>query len=113
MNKKLALVMLMIAILAGTQTLGFAADASPWTTETTYMAKTGNKLSFGLKNALLGWTELFTVPAKSHEDGKNLIEGFGTGILNTVIYTVGGVLHAGTFFIPVDVPLPNGGVQIG
>jgi hypothetical protein len=110
MKKTLAVVVLMIAVLFATQTVAFAA--SPWMDETTYTAKSGAKLGFGLKNVVLGWTELLTKPVDYHAEGKNVFEGIGAGLANTAVYTVGGVFHAGTFFVPVDLPLPNNGVQL-
>ena len=109
MKKMLAVVLLVVAAVFLTQSLAFAA--SPWMSEPTYTAKTGAKLGFGLKNALLGWTELLTRPVAYHDEGKNVYEGIGAGLANTVVYTAGGAIHAVTFFVPVDLPLPNNGVQ--
>ena len=109
MKKTLAVVVLVVAAVFLTQTLAFAA--SPWVAETTYAEKAGGKLGFGLKNALLGWTELLTRPVDYHDKGKNVFEGFGAGVVYALIYTVGGALHAATFFVPVDIPLPNDGIQ--
>lgn len=109
MKKMLAVVLLVVAAVFLTQTLAFAA--SPWMDETTYTAKTGAKLGFGLKNLLLGWTELLTRPVDYHNEGKHLWDGLGSGIAYAVGYTAGGALHTATFFLPIDVPLPNNGVQ--
>lgn len=87
------------------------AEASPWAEEETYGNKTKGKLDFGIKNAFGGWTEMFTQPYDDHKEGKNAMVGAGQGFFNAVVDTVGGVIHTGTFFIPVDAPLPNGGVQ--
>ncbi len=104
---KKALVVLVVAAVFLAQTAAFAA--SPWTQETTYEAKAGAKLQFGLKNLVFGWTELLTTPIK----GDNFFNDVGTGLVNTIAYTLGGAAHTATFLIPVDVPLPNDGVKIG
>jgi hypothetical protein len=109
MKKMLAVAMLVVVAVFAVQTVAFAA--SPWMDEPTYTAKAGAKLGFGLKNALLGWTELLTRPVDYHAEGKNLLDGIGSGITYAVAYTAGGAIHTGTFFIPVDLPLPNDGVQ--
>lgn len=81
---------------------------SPWNTEVTYKDKAFSKLGYGAKNALLGWTELFT---EFFEDKR--AESIGQGLGNAVMNTVGGVLHVVTFpFTGIDVPLPENGVDI-
>ena len=90
-----------------------AFAASPWTTEPTWIEKSAKKLEFGLKNALLGWTEIGSETIAYKHSGKNVFEGMAVGLGKAVVYTVGGVLHVGTFPIPLDVPLPNNGVQLG
>lgn len=104
---KKALVVLVVAAVFLAQAVAFAA--SPWTQETTYEAKAGAKLQFGLKNLVFGWTELLTKPVA----GNDVINDIGTGLVNAIAYTLGGAAHTATFLIPVDVPLPNDGVQIG
>lgn len=88
-----------------------AFAASPWTEKTTYKDKTLGKLDYGLKNVLGGWTEIFNRPIKYNKDGKSFTEGALVGLYNTVVYTGGGILHAVTFPVPVDVPIPNNGVS--
>ena len=91
-------------------TAGFAA--SPWTQEPTYQAKTAAKFVFGVKNMLFGWTEIFTQCADSKAAGvKCPVTGFGKGLWNAVGQTAGGAIHTATFFIPIDVPLPENGTQ--
>ena len=87
--------------------------ASPWTTEPTYIEKTAKKLEFGLKNALLGWTEIGSETVEYKNSGKNAFQGMAVGLGEAIVYTVGGVLHVATFPIPLDIPLPENGVQIG
>ena len=113
MMKKVSILIVIFALIAAPVFAATATSASPWTKESTYANKTLGKLGFGLKNALLGWTELFTEPYDAHKAKGNCLTGIGKGLLNTVVYTVGGVVHVGTFFVPVDVPLPGGGVDIG
>ena len=89
-----------------------AYAASPWTQETTYGAKLRGKLDFGFKNAFAGWTEIYTEPKEFHDQGKCAIKGFGTGLVNAVADTLGGILHIATFPITnLDVPLPENGVH--
>jgi hypothetical protein len=77
---------------------------SYWTREKTYMDKISHKLGFGVLNLTAGWTALFYEPY--YEGWK----GLGTGLLYTVTNTAGGAIHAVTFPIPLDVPLPQGGI---
>ena len=87
--------------------------ASPWTSEKTYIEKTAKKLEFGLKNALLGWTEIGSEAVEYKNNGKNVFQGIAVGTGEAVVYTVGGALHVATFPIPLDIPLPENGVHIG
>ena len=92
-------------------TLVFAG--SPWTEESGYINRANGKFGFGLKNAALGWTEIFTQPYDETKGGGNAVVGFGKGIWNTVGQTVGGALHLGTFPVTsVDIPLPENGNQL-
>ena len=96
-------------------TLSLTKDytASPWTREAGWSNRAMGKLGFGLKNALLGWTELFVEPQKAMQSGGNFFRGVGMGIKDAVENTLGGVLHVLTFPITgVDVPLPDGGTQL-
>jgi len=80
--------------------------ASDWIRETTYTDKISHKLGFGFLNLTAGWTAFFYEPAKD----KNFFSGLGKGVLYFATNTVGGVLHAATFPVPVDIPLPHGGI---
>lgn len=80
---------------------------SPWTKETTYVEKSINKLGFGLLNGLTGWTALFFEPMRE----ENKFTGIVKGAWRTLTNTAGGALHIVTFPIPVDLPLPDGGVS--
>jgi len=110
MKKALVVTLIVFSFVAFSGAPLYAA--SPWTEASTYSEKSGQKLGFGLKNLLLGWTELFAAPERAKNNGENVFVGFGKGIGNFVVYTVGGALHVVTFFIPIDVPLPNNGVDI-
>ncbi len=79
---------------------------SPWTEEPAYLDKLTHKLGFGAVNVLTGWTALFY---ELHYQPNKLV-GLGKGLGYTVTNTIGGALHAFTFPIPVDIPLPNGGI---
>ena len=82
-------------------------EPSPWTQKEPYAEKIGNKLGFGILNVATGWTALFFEPTLAGGFWK----GLGRGILYTITDTAGGAIHAVTFPIPLDIPLPNGGVQ--
>jgi len=91
-----------------------ALAESPWAAEDSYGAQTRQKLDYGVKNALGGWTEIITAPVSTFKEGgsfKELVESQFTGLYDAVIYTVGGALHLGTFFLPLDVEIPENGVQ--
>lgn len=82
-------------------------EASPWTQETTYTEKASHKLGFGFMNTFTGWTAFLYEPAND----SNLITGLGKGIFYSISNTAGGMIHAVTFPIPLDVPLPHGGIS--
>jgi hypothetical protein len=104
------------ADMAGAKmTLSLTKDytPSPWTTETGWGNRAKAKLGFGLKNGLLGWTEIITEPKKALDAGDNFFVGLGKGIKNGVGDTLGGIVHTATFFLTeLDAPLPNGGTQL-
>ncbi|MBI2870239.1 MAG: hypothetical protein HYY14_00860 [Candidatus Omnitrophica bacterium] len=90
-----------------------AFAGSPWTEEEGYPSRAAGKFGFGLKNVLLGWTEIFTQPYDDAKAGENPITSFGKGIFNMIGQTVGGALHLATFPITaVDIPLPENGNQL-
>ena len=87
---------------------------SPWTHEVGYSKQAVGKLGFGLKNLLLGWTDLFMEPKEAADKGENVLKGVGIGLKDAVENELGGVVHTVTFFLPqIDAPLPEGGVQFG
>ena len=89
------------------------ATPSPWTQEAGYSNQAMAKLGFGLKNLLLGWTDLFTEPRDAMQSGEGFLRGLGYGIKDGLLNEVGGVVHTVTFFLPqVDAPLPEGGTQV-
>ena len=95
----------LFSFVAGTAHAG-PFESSDWTHEPTYLGKIEQKLGFGFLNITVGWTALFFEPCKD----QNFFVGVGKGIGYMVTNTVGGVLHAATFPIPLDIPLPNGGI---
>ena len=104
-------VSLLALFLVGISSLAIAA--SPWTDEEGYANRAGGKFAFGLENAALGWTELFTEPTESAQEKENIAVGFGRGLWHTIGDTIGGALHLATFPITaIDVPLPENGTQI-
>ena len=110
MSKKLGMLAVVLAIVAA-PTLAHAA--SPWASETGWANQAKGKFVYGLKNTLLGWTEIFTEPKKAIDEGGNFFAGVGKGLWNATGQTVGGAVHLATFIIPqIDVPLPEGGTSI-
>jgi len=102
-----------VVILAVSALSTSAFAASPWTEETTYGEQAKAKLAFGVKNLLLGWTDLFSEPEQYHADGRNVFAGIGKGMVDLVTNSVGGILHIVTFPITsLDIPLPDNGVQL-
>ena len=109
MKKHVSILAVVLAVLMAPS---IAFGASPWTEQTTTKDQIIHKLDFGARNFLGGWTEIITVPMEYHKNDQNVVKGLANGIWNGIIYTLGGVLHTATFFIPqIDVPLPNNGVQ--
>jgi len=101
---------IVVLMLALTPAMAFAA--SPWTQGDSYAERTGQKLEFGLTNVLLGWVDLFAEPNKAASEGTNVWSAVGKGLVDTVLNIGGGAVHLVTFPIPVDLPLPDNGVQL-
>ena len=93
------------SLLSGSVHAG-SFEPSDWTQEPTYLGKISQKLGFGFLNLTAGWTALFFEPARD----QNFFVGVGKGIGYMVTNTAGGILHAATFPIPLDIPLPHGGI---
>ena len=96
-------------------TLSLTKDytASPWTHEVGYSKRALGKLGFGVKNLLLGWTDLIVEPKEASESGGNVLAGIGVGLKDAVENTLGGAVHLVTFPITaIDAPLPEGGTQL-
>jgi hypothetical protein len=86
---------------------------SPWTSETGWSSRAVGKLGFGVKNLLLGWTDLFVEPKEAVDAGGNILTGIGVGIKDAIENTLGGAVHIITFpLTEVDAPLPEGGTQL-
>ena len=86
---------------------------SPWTSEVGWSNRAISKLGFGIKNALLGWADLFTEPKEALDGGENFFVGLGRGLKDGIENEIGGLVHVVTFPITgVDVPLPEGGTQL-
>lgn len=84
---------------------------SPWADEQGWENQARGKFVFGVKNTLLGWTELFTEPYEASKQGRNVASGVGEGLLHSVLDTAGGAVHLLTFPVTkFDLPLPEGGV---
>lgn len=96
-------------------TLSLTKDytASPWTHEAGYSNRAIGKLGFGIKNLLLGWTDLFVEPMDASNSGGNLLKGIGVGLKDGIENELGGAVHIITFpFTNIDAPLPEGGTQL-
>ena len=96
-------------------TLSLTKDytSSPWTSEVGWSNRAIGKLGFGLKNLLLGWTDLIVEPRKAAQAGGNVLTGLGVGVKDAVENTLGGAVHVITFpLTEVDAPLPEGGTQL-
>ncbi len=106
MKKVLALLMLAILMMPA---MGMAA--SPWTEQKTYSEQVVGKFNFGFKNLLLGGLDIFYEPHRYAAEGKNAWSGFGKGLIDAPLNIIGGAVHLVTFLIPVDVPLPDNGVN--
>jgi len=103
------------AVSGAKMTLSMTKDytASPWTNEVGWSNRALSKLGFGLKNGLLGWTELFLEPKRAIDEGDNFFMGLGMGVKNAVLMTLGGVVHTVTFpLTELDAPLPKGGTSL-
>jgi len=120
MTKRIG-VWVVIAALVALPAVGYAGEhggkamssGSPWTQEMGWGNQAKGKLVYGLKNTLLGWTELFTEPYEACKNGTNVFVGLGKGVWNAAGQTVGGALHLVTFLITtIDVPLPEGGTEL-
>lgn len=82
---------------------GFKSSA--WTQEEKYVDKIRHKLGFGILNVSVGWTSILYEPYYTGW------WGLATGPINAVLNTGEGAIHAVTFPIPVDLPLPEGGIS--
>ena len=81
-------------------------EPSDWAREPTYVGKISQKLGFGFLNITAGWMAILFEPCKD----QNFFVGVGKGIGYAVTNTAGGILHAVTFPVPIDIPLPQGGI---
>lgn len=96
-------------------TLSLTKDytASPWTNETGYSQRAIGKLVFGVKNLLVGWTDLVVEPREAMQGGGSFLPGLGIGLKDALENTLGGVVHLATFPVTaIDAPLPEGGTQL-
>ena len=102
MKKIMSLVVILSMLLAP---VAFAA--SPWVDGKNYGEKVGGKLGYGLTNTVLGWTKLFTTPNDYSSAKKNVWQGVGQGMVDTVVTTVLGAVQLVTFPIPADIEIPS------
>ncbi len=102
MKKIMSLVLVLSLILVPAV---FAA--SSWVDGKNYGEKVGGKLGYGLTNTVLGWTKLLTTPNDYSSAGKNVWQGIGQGLVDTVVTTVLGAVQLATFPIPADIEIPS------
>ena len=103
------------AVSGAKMTLSLTKDytASPWTNEAGWSNRALSKLGFGLRNGLLGWTELVLEPKRALDEGDNFFVGLAMGVKNAALITLGGVVHTATFpLTELDAPLPKGGTSL-
>ena len=96
-------------------TISLTKDYTPssWTTEVGYSNRAFGKLGFGLKNLLLGWTEIIIQTRDAASGGQNVLVGFGKGLVRGIADEIGGVVHTVTFPVTcLDAPLPGGGTHL-
>lgn len=111
-TRVLGLLLILVMLLA--PAAAFAdVQASPWVSSESYADRVTGKLQFGATNTLLGWIDLFYEPNRYANEKKNIWAGVGKGLVDSLVNTVGGAFQLITFPIPVDFPLPEGGVDIG
>ncbi len=85
-----------------------------------YKKNVDEKFSFGMANFLTGWTEIISEPLEhtSKESGKKnrslaFMSGFGAGLLNGSLDTIGGAVTILTSPVPrLKIPLPENGVDL-
>ena len=97
--------LILFCVVAGAAYAG-SMEPSDWTHEPSYLGKISMKLGFGFLNITAGWTALFFEPTRD----QNFFVGVAKGIGYTLTNTAGGILHAATFPLPIDIPLPQGGI---
>ena len=102
MKKIMSLVVILSMLLAP---VAFAA--SSWVDGSTYGEKVAGKLGYGLTNTVLGWTKMFTTPNDYSSAKKNVWQGVGQGLVDTVVTTVLGAVQLVTFAIPADIEIPS------
>lgn len=100
---------------AAKYTLSLTKEYTPslWTSQVGYCRRAFGKLGFGIKNLLLGWTELFTESHEAVIAGDSVFYSLAKGVTYAVLDELGGVVHLATFPITaLDVPLPDGGTHV-
>jgi hypothetical protein len=106
--KKFMMSLLLLLLPATAMAAEDSPSPSPWRSEASYGEQAASKAGFGVKNLLLGWTELVTEPVEQKS-----VVGIGQGLGNAVMDTIGGFLHLVTAPVTsIDVPLPEGGTNL-
>jgi hypothetical protein len=74
-----------------------------------YTASWWGKITRGLVNVGLGWTNLIAQPKNAISEGDNLLKGIGKGFGYTGLRTIQGVVEILVFWLPPvqDEPLKN------
>lgn len=96
--KKIFTVMLLFMILAGTTTA--YANVCTWAESDRWAVSAPGKLTRGVLNTGLGWTNLFVQPFK----GETVMGGIGMGLSNFFVRTFQGIGEILLFWLP---PVPE------
>src|SRR3990167_627260 len=115
MKKILVGILVLSMLIAPVQPFAFAGKVewtdpvkTSWDVATYYPERILLNLGTGLENLTLGWTDILVRPHRVEFPPYGIVEG----VFNSVIFTVGGALKVAFFWLPVNIPLPHGGVRL-
>ncbi len=78
-----------------------------------YLDEAQIKLTTGLSNVLVGWSDILAEPEAALENGTSPWKGLGKGFVDAFANTFGGLIQVVTFpLTQLDIPLPDGGVEL-
>ena len=111
MKKKNGVLILVLSASVLLSPARVSAEPSEWTEQTSYSERALHKLGFGLNNFEKGWSEIYIHMMNAKQSGENTFTEVMRGTCYAIADTLGGAFHAFTFFLPIDLPLPEGGVH--